>query len=168
MRQRVSFDLIYSTQNQNPIFFSVIAIPNGEIKSNQHGVLAIFIDITDQEITKNKLNDAEKENTELKAALDAHAIVAVTNASGVITNVATETAFEQVNSAVVKIGDMSTQIATATEEQRAVVEEMNRNIHAIDDQTEQAASISRTNTQLGKEMAEASTSLKQSVQMFHL
>lgn len=85
--QRVSFDLIYSTQNQNPIFFSVIAIPNGEIKSNQHGVLAIFIDITDQEITKNKLNDAEKENTELKAALDAHAIVAVTNARGVITNV---------------------------------------------------------------------------------
>lgn len=81
---------------------------------------------------------------------------------------ATETAFEQVNSAVVKIGDMSTQIATATEEQRAVVEEMNRNIHAINDQTEQAASISRTNTQLGKEMAEASTSLKQSVQMFHL
>lgn len=51
------------------------------------GALAIFTDKSEREATLKKLEESNQEVNELKAALDAHAIVAVTDAQGVITRV---------------------------------------------------------------------------------
>ncbi|WIT13938.1 EAL domain-containing protein [Paucibacter sediminis] len=57
--------------------------PEGQIE----GVLAIVMDTTERERTQLQLMDSLREVAELKAALDAHAIVAITDARGVITQV---------------------------------------------------------------------------------
>lgn len=51
------------------------------------GVLVLVTDCTEQELMSQKLMALIKEHDELKIALDAHAIVAVTDARGVITRV---------------------------------------------------------------------------------
>lgn len=72
---------------------------------------------------------------------------------------ATEMALGQITGAITQIGDMSTQIATATEEQSMVAEEMNRNIHTISSQTEQATALSHENARLGVNIAHSSEQL---------
>jgi aerotaxis receptor len=72
---------------------------------------------------------------------------------------ATEMALGQIAGAITQIGDMSTQIATATEEQSMVAEEMNRNIHTISRQTEQANGLSHENARLGVQIADISGQL---------
>lgn len=72
---------------------------------------------------------------------------------------ATEMALGQIAGAITQIGDMSTQIATATEEQSMVAEEMNRNIHTISHQTEQATGLSHENARLGVQIADISGQL---------
>jgi aerotaxis receptor len=72
---------------------------------------------------------------------------------------ATEMALGQIAGAITQIGDMSTQIATATEEQSMVAEEMNRNIHTISRQTEQATGLSHENARLGVQIADISGQL---------
>ncbi len=72
---------------------------------------------------------------------------------------ATEMALGQIAGAITQIGDMSTQIATATEEQSMVAEEMNRNIHTISRQTEQATTLSHKNANLGVQIADISGQL---------
>ncbi|HUX82563.1 MAG TPA: PAS domain-containing methyl-accepting chemotaxis protein [Halothiobacillus sp.] len=81
---------------------------------------------------------------------------------------ATEQALGHINSAVQHIGDMSTQIATATEEQSMVAEEMNRNITEIRNQTETAMSLSRDNAALGIQISELSVDLKRIVSAYNL
>ncbi|HUX82561.1 MAG TPA: PAS domain-containing methyl-accepting chemotaxis protein [Halothiobacillus sp.] len=81
---------------------------------------------------------------------------------------ATEQSLGYINSAVQRIGDMSTQIATATEEQSMVAEEMNRNITEISKQTETASRLSRDNAALGIEIAELSEELKRIVSAYNL
>lgn len=72
---------------------------------------------------------------------------------------ATEMALGQIAGAITQIGDMSTQIATATEEQSMVAEEMNRNIHTISHQTEHANGLSHENARLGVQIADISGQL---------
>lgn len=81
---------------------------------------------------------------------------------------ATEQALGHINSAVQHIGDMSTQIATATEEQSMVAEEMNRNITEISNQTETARGLSRDNAALGVQISELSVDLKRIVSAYNL
>ncbi|MBA5639867.1 EAL domain-containing protein [Duganella sp. LX20W] len=51
------------------------------------GVLAIFADTTEREIARRRMLESMEELSKLKDALDAHAIVAVTDAQGVIIHV---------------------------------------------------------------------------------
>ena len=51
------------------------------------GAVTIINDVTEQDKTHKQLLDSVREISELKAALDAHAIVAVTDANGIITRV---------------------------------------------------------------------------------
>ncbi|WP_197490400.1 methyl-accepting chemotaxis protein [Halothiobacillus diazotrophicus] len=81
---------------------------------------------------------------------------------------ATEQALGQINTAVQHIGDMSTQIATATEEQSLVAEEMNRNITEISNQTETATRLSRDNAALGDQIAKLSEELQYIVAAYNL
>ncbi|ANJ67069.1 hypothetical protein A9404_06445 [Halothiobacillus diazotrophicus] len=81
---------------------------------------------------------------------------------------ATEQALGYINTAVQRIGDMSAQIATATEEQSMVAEEMNRNITEIRSQTDTAASLSRDNASLGIEIEALSDDLKRIVSAYNL
>jgi methyl-accepting chemotaxis protein len=75
-------------------------------------------------------------------------------------------AFENIESAVQMIRDMTTQIATATEEQHLVTEEINRNVVAINDAvgqvTDQATEVER----YSHEQRELSSALKQLVGRF--
>jgi PAS domain S-box-containing protein len=48
-------------------------------------ILSAIIDITDRKLTDNQLHASLKEVGDLKAALDEHAIVAITNSQGIIT-----------------------------------------------------------------------------------
>jgi diguanylate cyclase (GGDEF)-like protein/PAS domain S-box-containing protein len=64
-----------------------LAVPERDAAGNIQGVLAILTDITAAQRTENQLVDSVREVKELKAALDAHAIVAITDARGVITQV---------------------------------------------------------------------------------
>lgn len=63
--------------------FSPVKTESGDVD----GALAIFTDKSEREAHLKKLSESTKEVAELKAALDAHAIVAVTDARGVITRV---------------------------------------------------------------------------------
>ncbi|MDP3519713.1 MAG: EAL domain-containing protein [Hydrogenophaga sp.] len=51
------------------------------------GVIAVVLDVTEQRRLQQDLAHSMHEVSELKAALDAHAIVAITNAQGIITSV---------------------------------------------------------------------------------
>lgn len=82
--------------------------------------------------------------------------------------VATENSLHQISDAVQHIGDMSAQIATATEEQSMVAEEMNRTIHTIRMQTDDATRLSRGNAELGVQIAALSVELEQIVAAYNL
>ena len=72
----------------------------------------------------------------------------------------TADSLNEISLAIDEIGNMSMQIATATEEQSAVAEEMNRNLTEITAQTEQAVNNSKVVADLGEEMAEMSHHLQ--------
>lgn len=74
----------------------------------------------------------------------------------------------EIHIAVTQIGDMSTQIATATEEQSMVAEEMNRNIHSINEQTEGAIAVAKTNSQLATQITDIAVILHGDVKGFNL
>lgn len=65
----------------------------------------------------------------------------------------TEQSLKQIHASIGRIGDMSTQIATATEEQSVVSEEMNRNINSISQQTELTTVNSKEIAQMGDDLA---------------
>lgn len=64
-----------------------LVVPERDAAGQIQGVLAILTDITETQRTEKQLMESLREIKELKAALDAHAIVAVTDARGVITQV---------------------------------------------------------------------------------
>jgi aerotaxis receptor len=74
----------------------------------------------------------------------------------------------EIHIAVTQIGDMSTQIATATEEQSMVSEEMNRNIHSISEQTEGAIAVAKANSQLAAQITNLAMILHSDVKGYNL
>lgn len=81
---------------------------------------------------------------------------------------ATEMALGKIASSIIQIGDMSTQIATATEEQSMVADEMNRNVHTISRQTEQSSDLSHQNASLGVQIADISGQLGRLLSAFRV
>lgn len=75
-------------------------------------------------------------------------------------------AFESIEGAVQMIRDMTTQIATATEEQHLVTEEINRNVVAISDAVGQVSSQATEVEHYSHEQRELSSALKQLVGRF--
>ena len=69
---------------------------------------------------------------------------------------------------VAQINEMSTQIATAAEEQNAVAEDMNRNIVRISDMATQNASGAQQTSQAGQELARMSSQLQGLVGKFRV
>ena len=69
---------------------------------------------------------------------------------------------------VSQIDEMSTQIATAAEEQNAVAEDMNRNIVRISDMATQNASGAQQTSQAGQELARMSSQLQGLVAQFRV
>ena len=63
---------------------------------------------------------------------------------------------------------MSTQIATATEEQNTVVEDMNRNVTRISDMAVQNAAGTEQASQSGRELATMATRLQGLVDQFQV
>ncbi|HFD81122.1 MAG TPA: methyl-accepting chemotaxis protein [Gammaproteobacteria bacterium] len=73
---------------------------------------------------------------------------------------------ETIAGAVARINDMSTQIASAAEEQTAVAEEINRNIVAISDMAEQTATGASQTAASGEDLARLASELQQVVAHF--
>lgn len=69
---------------------------------------------------------------------------------------------------VSRINDMSTQIATASEEQSAVVEDMNRNIVQVSDMATQNASGAEQTSQAGQDLARMASELQGAVGQFRV
>lgn len=80
----------------------------------------------------------------------------------------TEHSLTQISHSIAKIGEMSTQIATATEEQSCVAEEMNRNVNSISHQTESTTENSKEVAALGDELAMMAANLQKLLAQFKI
>lgn len=77
----------YTANDGSMKHLHVIIKPDATYAGSDGGVLVTFTDTTECEQNRLHLKASQQENNELKMALDAHAIVATTNARGVITEV---------------------------------------------------------------------------------
>lgn len=84
---RSDLDLQYQRPDGSDAYASCLIVPERQVSGREAGVLAIFTDTSERERNRKKLLDSLREIAEIKAALDAHAIVAITDARGVITQV---------------------------------------------------------------------------------
>ncbi|AWL13139.1 Putative methyl-accepting chemotaxis protein [Saliniradius amylolyticus] len=73
-----------------------------------------------------------------------------------------------VNAAVKRMTDMNAQIATATEEQSSVADEINQNFHSITQATEQSAAGSTQVSEASRELNELAKHLSQRVSRFRV
>jgi len=80
----------------------------------------------------------------------------------------TELSLKQINASIQLIDEMSTQIATATEEQSAVAEEMNRNISSISQQTEMTTVNSKEVAVQGDKLAVMAGNLQKLLAQFRI
>ncbi|MFC7462919.1 EAL domain-containing protein [Hydrogenophaga defluvii] len=83
----VAFDIAFVNFRGRQVHVQARMVPQRTDNGDIVGAVAIVKDVTEQEKTQKQLLESMREITELKAALDAHAIVAVTDARGVITRV---------------------------------------------------------------------------------
>lgn len=81
----VDFEIEVSGDNADERLLKVASIPFENKQGEFDGLIAVFLDITEKYAALKLLEDSYKDLNDLKAALDAHAIVAVTNAQGIIT-----------------------------------------------------------------------------------
>lgn len=81
------YSLSYKTAAGEDGFLHVRLVPDLMQGGGVPGALAIFVDVTETMKAKALADESMREVADLKAALDAHAIVAVTDAKGVITRV---------------------------------------------------------------------------------
>jgi aerotaxis receptor len=81
---------------------------------------------------------------------------------------ATGDSLQGILAAVTEIGDMSIQIATATEEQSMVAEEMSRNIQSISQQTDKTIESARDNAQLSVQITDQTTIMWEDVKGFNI
>lgn len=84
---RSDLDLEYVRPDGNSAFASCLVVPERQVSGRKAGVLVIFTDTSERERNRQKLMDSLREIADIKAALDAHAIVAITDARGVIAQV---------------------------------------------------------------------------------
>ncbi|WP_442683761.1 bifunctional diguanylate cyclase/phosphodiesterase [Stenotrophomonas sp. JC08] len=85
--ERVELDYDFVSPVQGQLHRSFIAIPDRDDDQAIRGVLAIVQDTTERTRARQQLDFAMRETNELRAALDAHAIVAMTDHKGAITRV---------------------------------------------------------------------------------
>ncbi len=85
--QTVEFDYSLATCNGETVSRSNVIVPNLNADGDIDGILAILIDITERTRISNELLSSQREISELQSAVDEHAIVAITDAQGVITRV---------------------------------------------------------------------------------
>jgi methyl-accepting chemotaxis protein len=74
--------------------------------------------------------------------------------------------FESLQASSVRVNEMSTQTAQATEEQTAVSTEISQNLHALSDQTASANSVAQTSNDLSIEIRTLSCNLNNLVGRF--
>lgn len=72
-----------------------------------------------------------------------------------------------IKASVAKISDMTTQIATAAEEQSSVANDINANIQNITTSADEAAVMGRQTAEMGRSLRDLSVELKQLVARFH-
>ncbi|WP_432698303.1 bifunctional diguanylate cyclase/phosphodiesterase [Marinobacterium sp. YM272] len=84
--QRSECDVEYERESGSSRFSKVVVLPEW-LAGGGRGVLTIFADTTEQERSRRRMEQSLQENNEIRMALDAHAIVAFTDAEGVITSV---------------------------------------------------------------------------------
>ena len=85
--QRVEFDCHFTGNDGNAVHLSSTLVPEHSADGGIDSVVLILNDTTERERAQRRVLDSLREVGELKAALDAHAIVAETDARGVITRV---------------------------------------------------------------------------------
>ena len=85
--QAVSIHLRYSGPDGEAVVAEARVVPQRDDEGKVMGLMAIINDISERERTHRQLLESVREISQLTAALDAHAIVAVTDAHGVITRV---------------------------------------------------------------------------------
>ncbi len=85
--QGSEYPIDFLTESGQQRFLHAKIVPDMLQGGQAHGALCIFVDVTDTENARALANESMREVVELKAALDAHAIVAVTDAKGVILRV---------------------------------------------------------------------------------
>lgn len=84
--RKVELTLDY-LDNDKTIFNVITIVPSLDEKQQVKGIVMLITDVTERELSQRKLIESLQEIAELKAALDAHAIVAVTDAHGTIIRV---------------------------------------------------------------------------------
>ncbi|SDX54171.1 methyl-accepting chemotaxis protein [Allochromatium warmingii] len=76
--------------------------------------------------------------------------------------------FQSISRSIISINDMNTQIASAAEEQSAVAEEINRNIHAISQSVDNTAVTADHLTQASARLASLSSEIQQTIGSFRI
>lgn len=71
----------------------------------------------------------------------------------------TRDVFQNIQESSDRVNDMATQTASATEEQTAVGEEISKNLHGLNQQTESASLVAETGDQLSQEIRDFSSSM---------
>jgi len=79
-----------------------------------------------------------------------------------------QTALSGIISSVSSITDMNNMIASAAEEQSSVVEEMNKNVHSINDAAEKTLNIANQSSMAGDELRKLAAQLQESVTQFKI
>lgn len=79
-----------------------------------------------------------------------------------------QTALSGIISSVSSITDMNNMIASAAEEQSSVVEEMNKNVHSINEAAEQTLGIANQSSLAGEELSQLASQLQGSVNQFKI
>lgn len=119
-----------------------------------------------QESTSEIENTIEKLQTGTRTAVSAMEVGRDQAKEVVIMANEAANSLEIITKAVSTINDMTMLIATASEEQSAVSEEINRNLHSISDLSENAANGARETTSSTDEMAELAAKLQSLVEKF--
>jgi methyl-accepting chemotaxis protein len=76
--------------------------------------------------------------------------------------------FQTINAAITEVNDLNTQIASAAEQQAAVAEEINRNIHVISERVNQTSSGSTHIAQASEALAQLAVELQNGVGRFRV
>ncbi|ODN67549.1 methyl-accepting chemotaxis protein [Methylophaga muralis] len=82
------------------------------------------------------------------------------------TFVEADAVFNEIQQSSNRVNDMATQTAQATEEQTCVAEEISKNLHGLNQQTESASEIAETGEELAQEIRHFSDNMKQMMGRF--